>query len=130
MYNVAYDIFFCRDNTCGTNGFPNGTELMIWLDYQNVHGWNYDKGPVTLAGHHWELWQNPAESGKSTYLAYLIKDPMVTSVTDLDLMAFIRDALVRGYIQDSWYLYTIQAGDELRTGGLPYNNLSFSATVY
>ena len=56
-YDVAYDIWFCPDNTCGTNGFPNGTELMIWLNYQNVNGWQYDLGPVSLAGHTWELWQ-------------------------------------------------------------------------
>jgi len=64
-----------------------------------------------------------------TYLAYLIQAPMVTSVTNLDLNAFVRDAVSRGYVQNSWYLYAIQAGDEIRTGGLPYNNNSFSVSI-
>jgi hypothetical protein len=54
---------------------------------------------------------------------------MMTSVTGFDLMAFVQDARARGYVQDSWYLYAIQAGIELRTGGLPYEHHSFSVSV-
>jgi cellulose 1,4-beta-cellobiosidase len=131
QYDVAYDIWFCQDDTCGPNGFPHGTELMIWLDYQNVKGWQYDLGPVSLDGHTWELWQATMGTGADawTYLAYMIQAPMVSSVTNLDLNAFFRDAVSRGYIQNSWYLYAIQAGDELRTGGLPYDNNSFSVSI-
>jgi cellulose 1,4-beta-cellobiosidase len=131
QYDVAYDIWFCKDNTCGSNGFPGGTELMIWLNYQNVHGWQHDLGTVSLAGHAWELWQFTQGTGVNawTYLAYMIQAPMVTSVTDLDLNAFTQDAMSRGYIQNSWYLYAIQAGDEIRTGGLPYHHNSFSVAI-
>jgi cellulose 1,4-beta-cellobiosidase len=131
QWNVAYDIWFCQDDTCRFGGFPGGTELMIWLDYQNVHGWQYDLGPVNLAGHTWELWTFTQGTGADswTYLAYMIQAPMVTSVTDLDLNAFVQDAMSRGYVQNSWYLYAIQAGNELRTGGLPYNHNSFSVSI-
>lgn len=131
QWDVAYDIWFCQDDTCRFGGFPGGTELMIWLDYQNVHGWQYDLGPVNLAGHTWELWTFTQGTGADswTYLAYMIQSPMVTSVTDLDLNAFIQDAMSRGYVQNSWYLYAIQAGNELRTGGLPYNHNSFSVSI-
>ena len=54
---------------------------------------------------------------------------MVTSVTNLDLLSFFRDAEVRGYLQSSWYLYAVQAGDELRTGGTPFTSHSFSVLV-
>jgi hypothetical protein len=130
-YDVAYDIWFCPDNTCGPNGFPDGTELMIWLDYQNVKGWQYDLGSVSLDGHTWEVWQATQGMGGNswTYLAYMIQAPMVTSVTNLDLNAFFQDAVSRGYVQNSWYLYAIQAGDELRTGGIPYNSNSFSVSI-
>jgi hypothetical protein len=130
QYDVAYDIWFCPDDTC-SGGFAGGTELMIWLDYRNLSGWQNRVGSMTLAGHAWDLWvatQGGAGMGW-TYLAYLIHAPMQTAVTDFDLMAFVRDALSRGYLQASWYLYAVQAGDELRTGGLPYNNLGFSVTV-
>ena len=131
QYDVAYDIWFCPDNTCGANGFPKGTELMIWLDYQNVSGWQSHLGSVSLDGHSWDVWvATQGASGNSwTYLAYMIKVPMVPSVTNLDLNAFFKDAVSRGYVQNSWYLYAIQAGDELRTGGLPYNNNSFSVSI-
>jgi hypothetical protein len=131
IWNVAYDLWFCPDTNCGTSGFPGGTELMIWLDYQNIGGWLHDQGPVNLDGRTWEVWTGTQGSGSTawTYVAYLVAPPMVTSVTDFDLMAFIQDAKVRGYVLDTQYLYAIQAGIELRTGGIPYEHHSFSASV-
>ena len=131
QWNVAYDLWFCQDDTCRFGGFPGGTELMIWLDYQNVSGWKKDLGTVSLGGHTWELWTFTQGTGADswTYLAYMIQAPMVTSVTDLDLTAFIQDAVARGYVQNSLYLYAIQAGDEIRTGGIPYNHNSFSVSI-
>jgi hypothetical protein len=131
QWNVAYDLWFCPNDHCGSDGFPGGAELMIWLDYQNVGGWLNDQGSVSLAGHTWEVWQaTQAVNGSSwTYLAYLIQGPTVTSVTDLDLLAFVQDARARGYVQAAWYLYGIQAGIEHRTGGLPYHHDSFSVSM-
>jgi cellulose 1,4-beta-cellobiosidase len=131
QYNVAYDIWFCPDDNCGSSGFPKGLEIMIWLDYKNVHGWQNDLGSVSLAGHTWEVWQATMGTGPSswTYLAYMITSPMVTNVANLDLNAFFKDAAARGYIQNSWYLYAIQAGSELRSGGVPFNNNSFSVSI-
>lgn len=130
QYDVAYDIWFCPDNTCGASGFNGGTEVMIWLDYQNTTGWEYDLGSVTLSGYDWEVWTFAQGGGGNawTYLAYLIHPPMVTSVTDLNLLSFFQDAKSRGYVQSSWYLYAIQAGDEIRTGGLPFTTNSFSVS--
>jgi len=131
QYDVAYDIWFCPDASCGSSGFPKGAEMMIWLDYKNTHGWQYDLGSVNLAGHTWEVWQATMGTGANswTYLAYMIQSPTVTTVNDLDLNAFFRDAAARGYIQNSWYLYAIQAGNELRTGAIPYSNNSFSVSI-
>jgi hypothetical protein len=130
-YNVAYDIWFCPEKYCGSSGFAGGVELMIWLDYKNVRGWQNDLGPVTLAGHSWDRWQATFGSAMNswTYLAYMIQAPMVTSVADLDLNAFVRDAVAKGIVQDSWYLYAIHAGTELRTGGVPYQSNSFSVSI-
>jgi len=130
-YNVSYDIWFCPDQSCGASGFPNGTELMIWLDHKNVSGWKTDLGSVSLAGHTWEVWQATTGSGSNswTYLAYMIHTPTVTSVRDLDLDAFFQDAATRGFIQPSWYLYAIQAGNELRTGAIPYHSNDFSVSI-
>jgi hypothetical protein len=54
---------------------------------------------------------------------------MVTTLTNFDLLAFFKDAMARGYLQSSWYLYAVQGGNEIRSGGLPYTNNSFSVLV-
>jgi hypothetical protein len=130
-YDVAYDIWFCPNNSCGSGGFPGGLELMIWVNYQNTYGWQYDLGAVNLSGYNWEVWTFAQGGGSNTwtYLAYLIQPSMVTSVTNLDLLSFFRDAEARGYLQNSWYLYAVQAGNELRSGGLPYSSYNFSVSV-
>lgn len=133
QFNVAYDIWFCPDNNCGASGFPKGLELMIWLDYQNVHGWKEHLGIVNIAGHNWDVWLADMLVGGAsdawTYLTYMLRDPMPKSVTDLDLNAFFKDAQDRGKVKPNWYLYAIQAGTELRTGGIPFTNNSFSVTL-
>jgi hypothetical protein len=131
-YDVAYDIWFCADDTCSWNGFPGGAELMIWVNHQNLSGWQTRVGTMSLAGYTFDLWVATMGGGGGmgwTYLAYMIHAPMPTTLTDFDVMAFIKDALARGYLQNTWYLYAVQAGDELRTGGVPFVNSSFSVSV-
>jgi hypothetical protein len=132
-WNVALELWFCPDNTCGADGFPNGFELMLWLDYSNAHGWKDHLGTVSLAGYSWDVWLGQMAAGGKTvgwgYTNYIIQPKMVQSVTNLDLYAFIKDAVTRGFIQNSWYLYGIQAGIEVRKGGIPFNSKSFSVAV-
>ena len=120
-WDVAYDIWFCPTHTCGGSGFAGGTELMIWLNYNNTAGWQNHLGTASLSGSSWEVWQATQGSGANSwnYLAYLA-DAQTSSVSNLNLMAFFQDALSRGYIQNSWYLYAVQAGDEIRSGGRPF----------
>lgn len=131
-YDVAYDIWFCPDDGCGTSdGFNGGTEMIIWLNYQNTSGWRSDMGSVTLDGYDWEVWKSTQTMGGASwnYLAYLLHPPMVTSVTNFDLLSFIEDAETRGLVQTPWYLDAVQAGSELRTGGLPFTTTSFSVSI-
>jgi Glycosyl hydrolase family 12 len=132
-WNVGYDIWFCPDNNCGASGFPKGLELMIWLDYKNAHGWKNHLGTVKLAGYTWDVWSADMLVGGASdswsYMDYILQPPMVTSVTNLDLNLFIQDAIKRGYAQSSWYLYAVQAGMEVRSGGMPFTSNSFSVTI-
>ena len=132
-YNVAYDIWFCPDDNCGSSGFPKGLELMIWLDYKNVHGWKTNLGSKTIAGYTFDVWVSDMLAGQATTswtdLTYILRSPQVTSVTDLDLNAFFKDAKASGYMQDSWYFYAIQAGMEVRSGGMPFTSNSFSVSI-
>ncbi len=129
VWDVAYDIWFCPDNTCGAAGFSGGAEMMIWLKYTS-HGWEYDQGSATISGMPWEVWQWNQGSGSVTwnYIGYL-SNAQTTSVTGLDIKAFIGDAISRGYIQPSWYLYAVEAGIEIQNGAVPFTSNSFSVSV-
>jgi hypothetical protein len=130
MFDVTYDIWFCPDNTCGASGFNGGTELMIWLNHPNTTN-DGILGSVNLDGYSWQISTFAAGgAGDSwTYLAYMIQSSTVRSVTDLNLLSFFNDAESRGYLKSSSYLYAVQAGIELRTGGIPFTNNSFSVSV-
>ncbi len=129
-WDAAYDIWLCPDGNCGPQGFPGGAEVMIWLDYVNTNGWQYDQGPATIAGMKWEVWYWKVDlgGGLRNYVAYLAKTP-VNSVKDLDLKKFLDDSKKRGYIKPNWYLYAVLAGNEFKSGGVPFTTKSFSVSV-
>lgn len=146
-WDVAYDIWFCpnapssSDACGGTSGFAGGTELMIWADYQNTGGYEYDLGPTTLPdGSIWERWTftQSSDGNTWTYLAYLPKSlpsSSPVSLTNLNLLEFFDDAETLSddagttFLQSSWYLYAVQAGIETRVGGMPFVNNSFSVSI-
>lgn len=129
-WDAAYDIWICPDNHCGPGGFDGGIEVMIWLDYMNTNGWKTDLGSATIDGKDWEVWfcDANASGSKWGYIAYLAKT-MVTSVKDLDIKKFLDDGEKRGYIQPTWYLSAVEAGNEIHSGGIPFMSKSFSVSV-
>ncbi len=129
-WDAAYDLWVCPDDSCGNSGFNGGAEVMIWLDYLNAPGWKEDKGPVTLEGKTWEVWEcDPSITGAHwTYIAYLAKT-MVRSASNLDVNAFLKDCVARGYVKPSWYLCAVEAGNEMRDQGVPFTSNSFSVSV-
>lgn len=124
-WDAAYDIWFSRGlSTAG--GFRGGAEMMLWLDYMgNVPPAGQKIGRVTIDGMGWTLWEGNIGWN---YIAYLA-DKTVDSVDSLDLMAFLNDSLSRGYLDKDWYLAAVEAGNELRTGGVPFTSNSFSVAV-
>lgn len=131
VFDIAYDIWFCPDDTCDDTGFNGGLELMIWVNHRNANGWQFKVGTSNLNGHDWDVWTANASDGTNswTYLAYLIEPANVTSVTDFDLMSFFADAERRGYLTATEYLYAVQGGIELGGGGIPYSSESYSVSI-
>ena len=129
-WDAAYDIWICPDDNCGPTGFTGGAEIMVWVDYLNCSGWKDYVGPVTLSGQAWEVWQwDPSFNGQHwKYVAYLAKTKS-TNVINLDLNGFLKDSVARGFIQPSWYLYAVEAGNEMRKDGLPFTSKFFSCSV-
>jgi glycosyl hydrolase family 12 len=62
------------------------------------------------------------------YIAYF-PNTTTLSVSNLDIKAFINDAVGKGSISTSWYLISVETGFEIWQGGTNLSISSFSATV-
>ena len=126
-YDVAYDIWF--NSTPTTDGQPDGTEMMIWLNSNgSVQPFGSQTGTSTAAGKNWNVWTGNQASWK--IITYVL-NPGATSVTDLDIKALIDDAVSRGSLNSSHYLIDSEVGFEVWSGGngLASNSYSFTATA-
>jgi len=129
-WDAAYDIWICPDADCGPTGFNGGAEIMIWLDYLNCSGWKDYVAPVTLSGKTWDVWQwDPGFNGQHwKYVAYLAKTK-VNNAINMDLNDFLKDSVARGFIKANWYLFAVEAGNEMREKGVPFTSKYFNLTV-
>ncbi|MFJ9443832.1 ricin-type beta-trefoil lectin domain protein [Kitasatospora sp. NPDC101235] len=129
-FNVAYDLWFnTTPSTPAANGQPDGAELMIWLDRTPASA-SPTGGTANIGGTGYTSWQlTMAANGRQwPMVAYQAQTP-VTSVTDLDLRAFVRDAVVRGVVNPDWYLISVEAGFEIWSGGTGLRTESFATDV-
>lgn len=121
-YNVAYDIW--TNSSASTSGTPNGSEIMIWLNSRGgVQPAGSKIATVSIAGATWNVWTT--RMGGWNYIAYQ-RTAGVTSITDLDLRAFILDSVQRGSTNASWYLIGVEAGFEIWKGGQGLGSTAFS----
>jgi hypothetical protein len=123
QYNTAYDIWF--DPTKTNNGRNTGAEMMIWLNrtswVQPIGKPYYD---VNIGGTVYTVWYGKIDL---PVISYVRKTP-TTSVTNLPIELFTRDAMLRGVVKPAWYLTSVQAGFEPWTGGTGLRTNSFSVT--
>jgi cellulose 1,4-beta-cellobiosidase len=125
-YDVAYDIWFNQMPT--TNGQPNGSELMVWLNHNgSVQPFGSEVASnVTLGGHTYNVWEG-AQSSWDT-ITYDMTSP-AASVTNLDVGTLAQDMVSHGYTKSSWYLIDVEAGFELWQGGAGLKTNSFSVST-
>jgi Glycosyl hydrolase family 12/Cellulose binding domain len=121
MYNVAADIWI--NSTPTTSGQPDGTELMIWENSQNAYPFGSQTATASLAGYNWDVWTGQQSSWK--IITYKL-NPGTTSFNNLDVLAIIKDAVTRGYINSAYYLIDAEAGNEIWTGGQGLGTTSFA----
>ena len=136
LWDAAYDIWFSPNN----NPSNHSAELMIWLqDPPGTGAGGCYKATVNIDGYQWYLYEGSSASFSGcpaptcggppwNYIAYVASSP-ITTFTNTDILAFINDSVSRCYIQPSWYLDGIEAGNELRTGGVPFYSSGFTASV-
>jgi hypothetical protein len=126
MYDVAYDIWYNRAAT--TNHAPDCAEVMVWLGHQgSVRPYGTAVATnVDVGGANYTVWEG-VQTTEPT-ISYEMTTP-ATSVSNLDLYPITRDAVSRGYISDSCYLVSVEAGFELWQGGVGLATSAFSVHV-
>jgi hypothetical protein len=124
-YNVAFDLWTNSQPT--TSGQPNGSEIMIWLSSRGEAQPAGSKvARVRIAGASWEVWR--MRMSDWSYIAYR-RVRGVRSVTNLNLLSFIKDSVRRGSTSRKWYLIAAEAGFEIWKGGEGLGTRSFSVTA-
>ena len=128
-YNVAYDLWFHTEEVA--SGRADAAELMIWLCSRgDVRPFGDRVGQTVIGDSTYSVWygRQKNQHGKPRYIAYTDLAES-GSASNLDIKAFIDDAIKRGYIDPAWYLISIQAGFEIWKGGVGLATDSFAATV-
>ncbi|MFJ4574846.1 cellulose binding domain-containing protein [Streptomyces sp. NPDC088846] len=127
-YNVAMDIWF--DSAPVTDGQPDGTELMIWMNHRGgVQPIGARTATVQLDGRNWDVWTGPGASGWKV-ISYVLQNG-ATELTDFDVKGLIDDGVTRGAINPAHYLIDAEAGFEIWQGGqgLGMNEFAFEASA-
>lgn len=120
-WNVSYDVWFST-SAAGDPEAPSGGYLMVWLhDPAGAQPAGSNQGSATIDGVSYTVWFG------NRVVSY-VRDQEATSVT-FDLNVFIRDAVTKGYLQDSWYLTNVFGGFEIWSGGTGLETTDFYIIV-
>lgn len=126
-WDNAYDIWF--NNTSGDNQ-SNGTnlEMMIWLGHNGSVQPAGSKvaSSVSIGGNTYDVWYSGSGTGGT--LSYVLTTS-VTSLSNLDLSSLASDAVTRGYMTTSWYLYDVEHGFEIWQNGAGLSQDSYQVCV-
>jgi glycosyl hydrolase family 12 len=141
VYDVAYDLWFNSQRQVPAGAMPDGTELMIWLKKtgditpltsRNPRGPEETAFPLNNAT--WDVWfasPDLANNRPWKVVSYVLNTPNPPSITNngvqqLNILAFINDAVRRGYLDSSGFLVSAEAGFEIWEGGTGLTTNSFS----
>jgi hypothetical protein len=127
-YNATYDVWFSQTaaGDPAIQGYPGAAYLMVWLYKPTGAQPNGSStASTTVAGKDWNLWVGTS-NGKPCY-SYVALQKLNSFSFDLNL--FIKDAVQRGYIQNTWGLTNVFAGFEIWSGGVGLQTTDFAVTV-
>jgi hypothetical protein len=117
IFNASYDVWFST-SSAGDSGNPTGGYLMVWLwdPSQAQPAGSLQVSGITINGASgtWDVWHS------GTNVTSYVRTQTIKSLT-FDLNQFIRDAVSRGYIQNSSYLSNVFGGFEIWSGGTGLN---------
>ncbi|MEV6976660.1 ricin-type beta-trefoil lectin domain protein [Kitasatospora sp. NPDC093806] len=125
IWNASYDLWY--SSTRGSCSFTESAEVMIWLRGHGTAPFGKQAGELRTGGLPYRVYEAPKKSSH-TLITYEMADG-AGAVTDLDLRAFTRDAVQRGYVPAGSYLCAVQAGFEIWEGGAGLSTDAFSFEV-
>ncbi len=120
-WNAAFEAWF---DPTGYGSDYTG-ELMVWINHGGGATPGGTKvGEKEIGGYLWDVyfaewWVN--------YIAYRLIS--VRDSISVDFREFINDAMIRGYLDKSWYMHNMEAGFEIWRNGQGLTTFSYSASV-
>ena len=129
-YNAAYDVWFSTSSAGdSSSSSPSGGYLMVW--YYKPSGnspiGKIVEAPVTIAGKEWNVWYGTNSSNNKPCVSYVAAQSL--NSFSFDLNVFIKEAIGRGYVQNSWSLTNVFSGFEIWSGGVGLETTDFAVTV-
>lgn len=128
-YNASYDVWF----STGPGGdpqasAPSGGYLMVWFhdppDAQPIG--TQQPGTVNIADKNWSVWYGINSGSGKPCVSYVAQQTL--NSLSFSLGDFIQDAVMRGYVQSSWYMTNVFAGFEIWSGGAGLETTDFAIT--
>jgi hypothetical protein len=126
-YNASYDIWFDKTGQVPVPTQANGTELMIWLQHENVLSPPAGSPVYTIDGIRWSVmkWVTTHNGVSWNYIAFVALSQHTSA--SLGLNPFFQQAEQLRWLSSSWYLTSVDFGFEITRGGvgLRVNNFRF-----
>jgi hypothetical protein len=128
QWDCSYDIWY-NSSTTGdqSNGVGSDLEMMVWLNHQGSvqPAGSEVAANVAIGGNTYNVWSGTTSTGN------IVTYELSTGATglNLSLAPLVADAISRGYMATSWYLYDVEAGFELFSGGAGLQATSFSVSA-
>jgi hypothetical protein len=126
-FNVAYDTWLHNVANPGSTSTPT-EEVMIWLyraGGDGPIGSRVAQG-VSIGGATWDLYQGPG--GSSWPVSSYVRTPSATTAV-INVMAFYDDLVQRGWIPNTRYVSSIQAGTEAVSGSNTLTTTGFYCRI-
>jgi hypothetical protein len=127
VWDQTFDLWFATKRSVPAQ--PDGAELMVLLRAAPGQGYPGKRvGSVKIQHKRYDIWFASPPQSKVNCIAYVSTKPQA-NVSNFDLRQFIRDAMLRGYIDAWWYQLSIEAGFEIWKGGAGLKTNAFSVSV-
>ncbi len=126
-YNAAFDVWFDSGTPAG-GGTPTGGYLMVWFGKGGAPQpmGSVQWSNVTIGSKQWDVWNG--KNGSVPCISYVAKSNL-QSWSNFNMLDFIKDAVTKGVLQNSWNLTAVYAGFEIWSGGQGLKTTDFSVAV-